>query len=104
MGKKKDNVIDFAKNKKKQPSAKASSHSMQESIMNMAKRIEQLKTEQQKICEMAARTILKALVAKRVALLLSVPINNLPLESMRSFSTPLVSKIWARAVPPSFEL
>jgi len=33
-------------------------------IMNMAKRIEELKTDQQKICEMAARTILKALDAK----------------------------------------
>src|SRR5690554_2267242 len=34
------------------------------SIMNMTKRIEELKTEKQKICEMAARTILKSLDAK----------------------------------------
>ena len=65
MGKKKDNVIDFAKgSKQKAASTKSTGHSMQESILNMAKRIEQLKTEQQKICEMAARTILKALDAK----------------------------------------
>jgi len=34
------------------------------SIMSMAKKIEELKDERQKICEMAARTILKALDAK----------------------------------------
>lgn len=34
------------------------------SIINMAHRIDQLKNEKQKICEMAARTILKALDAK----------------------------------------
>lgn len=41
--------------------AKSNPHA---SIMNMAHRIEQLKNEKQKICEMAARTILKALDAK----------------------------------------
>jgi putative nucleotidyltransferase with HDIG domain len=64
MGKKKDNVIDFAKKKSSKKPGPSTSTSMQESIMNMAKRIDELKTEQEKICEMAARTILKALDAK----------------------------------------
>jgi putative nucleotidyltransferase with HDIG domain len=50
--KKKDNVLKF------QQSAQAIS------IMNMASRIEELKTEKQKVCEMAAKTILRALDAK----------------------------------------
>ena len=50
--KKKDNVLKFQKN------------SQAVSIMNMASRIEELKTEKQKVCEMAAKTILKALDAK----------------------------------------
>jgi putative nucleotidyltransferase with HDIG domain len=50
--KKKDNLLKFQKNT---PAA---------SIVNMAMRIEELKTEKQKVCEMAARTILKALDAK----------------------------------------
>lgn len=50
--KKKDNVLKFQKN------------SQAVSIMNMATRIEELKTEKQKVCEMAAKTILKALDAK----------------------------------------
>ncbi len=50
--KKKDNVLKFQK------SAQAIS------IMNMASRIEELKTEKQKVCEMAAKTILRALDAK----------------------------------------
>lgn len=52
--KKKDNVIKF---QSKGPQA-------QRSIVNMAIRIEELKSENQKVCEMAARTILKALDAK----------------------------------------
>ena len=50
--KKKDNLLKFQKNT---PAA---------SIVNMAMRIEEIKTEKQKVCEMAARTILKALDAK----------------------------------------
>lgn len=59
MNKKKDNVIKF-----KAPAKNESISSLNDSIMSMAKRIEDLKTEKQKICEMAARTILKALDAK----------------------------------------
>jgi putative nucleotidyltransferase with HDIG domain len=59
MNKKKDNVIPF-----KSPPKGESVNSLNDSIMSMAKRIEDLKTEKQKICEMAARTILKALDAK----------------------------------------
>lgn len=51
--KKKDNLLKFQKGQA--PAA---------SIVNMAIRIEELKTEKQKVCEMAARTILKALDAK----------------------------------------
>jgi putative nucleotidyltransferase with HDIG domain len=50
--KKKDNILKFQKN------------SPMASIVNMAHRIEELKTEKQKVCEMSARTILKALDAK----------------------------------------
>lgn len=68
MVKKKSNVInlDEKKQAKNKASAKApgSGNSMMVSIMNMTQRIEELKTEKQKICEMAARTILKALDAK----------------------------------------
>lgn len=53
--KRKDNVI-------KLPSSKGTSAAR--SIVNMAHRIEELKSENQKVCEMAARTILKALDAK----------------------------------------
>ena len=53
--KRKDNVI-------KLPSSKGNSAAR--SIVNMAHRIEELKSENQKVCEMAARTILKALDAK----------------------------------------
>lgn len=53
--KRKDNVI-------KLPSSKGSSAAR--SIVNMAYRIEELKSENQRVCEMAARTILKALDAK----------------------------------------
>lgn len=53
--KRKDNVI-------KLPSSKGTSAAR--SIVNMAYRIEELKSENQKVCEMAARTILKALDAK----------------------------------------
>ncbi len=52
--KKHDNVLSF-RSKKQTPVA---------SIMKMAMRIDELKSEKQKICEMAARTILKALDAK----------------------------------------
>ena len=63
MAKKKSNVVNL--DERKEAKAKASSgNSMMVSIMNMTKRIEELKTEKQKICEMAARTILKALDAK----------------------------------------
>lgn len=66
MGKKKSNVInlDQRKQAKSANAPKASSGNMMVSIMNMTKRIDELKTEKQKICEMAARTILKALDAK----------------------------------------
>lgn len=63
MGKKKNNVIDIDQHKKSVKTPESSSNMML-SIMNMAKRIEELKTEKQKICEMAARSILKALDAK----------------------------------------
>lgn len=65
MGKKKSNVINLDQKKKvKAKQSASSSGNMMVSIMNMTKRIEELKTEKQKICEMAARTILKALDAK----------------------------------------
>ncbi|MEX0799301.1 MAG: HD-GYP domain-containing protein [Bacteriovoracaceae bacterium] len=67
MGKK-SNVIDLDQRKEakrgKKKSSSESSGNMMVSIMNMTKRIDELKTEKQKICEMAARTILKALDAK----------------------------------------
>lgn len=57
--KKKNNIINL-------PSSKAShkSNPAARSIVHMAQRIEELKSENQKVCEMAARTILKALDAK----------------------------------------
>lgn len=68
MGKKKSNVINLDQQKKAKAqgssSSGKSSGNMMISIINMTKRIEELKTEKQKICEMAARTILKALDAK----------------------------------------
>ncbi|MBC75517.1 MAG: phosphohydrolase [Halobacteriovoraceae bacterium] len=65
MAKKKSNVVNLDERKEaKAKSSKSSSNNMMVSIMNMTKRIEELKTEKQKICEMAARTILKALDAK----------------------------------------
>lgn len=58
MKKKKSNILALAKKKKNsQPGHPAS-------IMNMAKRIDELKTENKTVCEMAARSILKALDAK----------------------------------------
>jgi putative nucleotidyltransferase with HDIG domain len=53
--KKKDNILKLPNKTPNQVSR---------SIMSMAQRIEELKTENQKVCEMAARTILKALDAK----------------------------------------
>lgn len=65
MGKKKSNVINLDQKKQaKQASSDKTSTNMMISIINMTKRIDELKTEKQKICEMAARTILKALDAK----------------------------------------
>ncbi len=58
--KKTSNVIKFEKTNKS--SKKDENNNI--SILNMAKRINELKNEKQLICEMAARTILKALDAK----------------------------------------
>ncbi len=67
MVKKKSNVVNLDQHKKetkKSSESSPSANNMMVSIMNMTKRIDELKTEKQKICEMAARTILKALDAK----------------------------------------
>ncbi|MCO4754309.1 MAG: HD-GYP domain-containing protein [Bacteriovoracaceae bacterium] len=67
MVKKKSNVVNLDQHKKeanKSSESTPSANNMMVSIMNMTKRIDELKTEKQKICEMAARTILKALDAK----------------------------------------
>lgn len=56
--KKQTNVLDFPKHQKADAQADTIS------IMSLATKIEELKDEKQKICEMAARTILQALDAK----------------------------------------
>lgn len=53
---KKDNVLDFK--------VHAPNGLPQDSFVDMARRIDELRTENQKVCEMAARAILKALDAK----------------------------------------
>lgn len=58
MKKKKNNILDLEKKKK------STSQGHPASIMNMAKRIDELKTENKTVCEMAVRSILKALDAK----------------------------------------
>lgn len=56
------NVVDIEQKRKSQTQKESGSPNA--SILNMATRIGELKNEKQEICEMAARTILKALDAK----------------------------------------
>lgn len=58
MKKNKNNILPLDKRKK------SPQQGYPASIMNMAKRIDELKTENKTVCEMAARSILKALDAK----------------------------------------
>jgi putative nucleotidyltransferase with HDIG domain len=61
MKKNKNNVLTMDKKSKSSPREKDGTSV---SIMNMAKRIDELKSENKTVCEMAARSILKALDAK----------------------------------------